>query len=167
MNQKNTFGVACKTCRRRGRKCDRRLPTCANCSLRGAKCEGYVLRWVNAVVERKSSSDRKMKASDHETKILPAEVVRPVRKSTSTEARRKVASSEDHQCQTRSTLNTAPQIHDYVTQSNCPAMQDKTSRGFRVRQEQSWAAPIATITTYDGLEDLVRYCTTIPRRCAY
>lgn len=53
MSRENLFGIACKICRRHGRKCDRRLPMCVNCSLRGAECEGYVLRWVNAAVERK------------------------------------------------------------------------------------------------------------------
>lgn len=37
------FGIACKTCRRRGRKCDQTLPKCMRC---GVECEGYPLRWV-------------------------------------------------------------------------------------------------------------------------
>ena len=39
-------GIACKTCRRRGRKCDRALPKCMSCHGRGVECEGYPLRWV-------------------------------------------------------------------------------------------------------------------------
>lgn len=39
-------GTACRTCRRRGRKCDRSLPTCQSCRDRGVLCEGYVLRWA-------------------------------------------------------------------------------------------------------------------------
>ncbi|KUJ17254.1 uncharacterized protein LY89DRAFT_696763 [Mollisia scopiformis] len=46
MSRADVFGTACKTCRRRGRKCDRSLPTCTSCSQRGVECEGYVLRWV-------------------------------------------------------------------------------------------------------------------------
>lgn len=39
------FGRACKTCRRRGRGCDRRLPTCNTCETNGLVCEGYLLQW--------------------------------------------------------------------------------------------------------------------------
>lgn len=39
------FGRACKTCRRRGRGCDRRLPTCSTCESNGLVCEGYLLQW--------------------------------------------------------------------------------------------------------------------------
>lgn len=39
-------GAACKTCRRRGRKCTRELPTCQTCKDRGLDCEGYVLKWA-------------------------------------------------------------------------------------------------------------------------
>ncbi|CAI7602582.1 unnamed protein product [Penicillium pancosmium] len=46
MTSKPQFGIACKTCRRRGRKCDRSLPECMSCHRRGAECEGYALRWV-------------------------------------------------------------------------------------------------------------------------
>ena len=37
--------TACRTCRRRGRKCDKLLPTCQSCNARGSPCEGYVTRW--------------------------------------------------------------------------------------------------------------------------
>ncbi|KAJ5713040.1 uncharacterized protein N7483_010221 [Penicillium malachiteum] len=39
------FGRACKTCRRRGRGCDRRMPSCNTCEASGQKCEGYLLQW--------------------------------------------------------------------------------------------------------------------------
>lgn len=39
-------GAACKTCRRRGRKCTRELPTCHSCKNRGLECEGYELKWA-------------------------------------------------------------------------------------------------------------------------
>ncbi|OQE44857.1 hypothetical protein PENCOP_c002G07470 [Penicillium coprophilum] len=39
------FGRACKTCRRRGRGCDRRMPSCSTCETNGLKCEGYLLQW--------------------------------------------------------------------------------------------------------------------------
>lgn len=46
MNIGSQSGIACKTCRRRGRKCDRTLPKCESCHGRGVECEGYPLRWV-------------------------------------------------------------------------------------------------------------------------
>lgn len=38
-------GTVCKTCRRRGKKCDKLLPECSTCVEKGIKCEGYVFRW--------------------------------------------------------------------------------------------------------------------------
>ncbi|KIW68114.1 hypothetical protein PV04_04081 [Phialophora macrospora] len=38
--------TACRTCRRRGRKCDKTLPTCQSCKDRSVVCEGYVTRWA-------------------------------------------------------------------------------------------------------------------------
>lgn len=46
MSPDRQSGIACKTCRRRGRKCDRALPKCISCHRRGVECEGYPLRWV-------------------------------------------------------------------------------------------------------------------------
>lgn len=39
-------GTACKTCRRRGRKCTKELPKCQSCLSKGITCEGYTLRWA-------------------------------------------------------------------------------------------------------------------------
>lgn len=39
-------GAACKTCRRRGRKCTRELPKCKSCLDKGIECEGYTLKWT-------------------------------------------------------------------------------------------------------------------------
>lgn len=38
-------GRACLTCRRRGRKCDKTLPSCRSCANRGLLCEGYIMQW--------------------------------------------------------------------------------------------------------------------------
>lgn len=46
MTSQPQSGIACKTCRRRGRKCDRTLPKCKSCQGRDVECEGYPLRWV-------------------------------------------------------------------------------------------------------------------------
>jgi hypothetical protein len=162
MSRENLFGIACKTCRRRGRKCDRRLPMCVNCSLRGVECEGYVLRWVNAAVGRESLADQTPEFPGHETNVLLAPDSRHPSKAKITKAR-KVANSTHSQRLPKSASNTEPQIHEHVNQSNRPTAQDTTSRGLCVRQQQSWIVPMVTMTAHDDLEDLVRYCTKIPR----
>lgn len=45
MANERYFGRACKTCRRRGRRCDRRMPSCNTCEASGQTCEGYLLQW--------------------------------------------------------------------------------------------------------------------------
>ncbi|KAK6826403.1 hypothetical protein RU639_005686 [Aspergillus parasiticus] len=45
MTSERYFGRACKTCRRRGRGCDRRMPSCNTCQTSGQTCEGYQLQW--------------------------------------------------------------------------------------------------------------------------
>ncbi|OBS28440.1 hypothetical protein FPOA_02378 [Fusarium poae] len=46
-------GTACIGCRRRGRKCDRKLPTCLSCEKRGVQCEGYVTKWPGVAARGK------------------------------------------------------------------------------------------------------------------
>lgn len=46
-------GISCKTCRRRGRKCDRTLPRCMSCHGRDVECEGYPLRWIGLTAKGK------------------------------------------------------------------------------------------------------------------
>lgn len=48
-------GVACITCRRRGRKCDKTHPACNACISRGRLCEGYLLRWLNTLPTKLSA----------------------------------------------------------------------------------------------------------------
>lgn len=162
MSRGNLFGIACKTCRRRGRKCDRRLPTCMNCSLRGTECEGYVLRWVNAAVEKESSTDQTLGSLDHETNVLLTPNMRHSTKAKGTKTRR-VTSSAHSRRLTRSAWNTEPQVHEHVARSNRPMMQVTTSRGFYERQQQNWIIPTIKMMAPDDFEDLIRYCTKIPR----
>jgi hypothetical protein len=42
----HTHPTACRTCRRRGRKCDKTLPSCQSCKDKSVVCEGYVTRWA-------------------------------------------------------------------------------------------------------------------------
>ncbi|KAF4452308.1 transcription factor [Fusarium austroafricanum] len=53
MSNAALHGTACIVCRRRGRKCDRTLPTCSNCEKRGVACEGYVTKWPGVAARGK------------------------------------------------------------------------------------------------------------------
>jgi len=48
-----THPTACRTCRRRGRKCDKTLPSCQSCKDRYVECEGYVTRWPGVAARGK------------------------------------------------------------------------------------------------------------------
>ncbi|KIX99263.1 uncharacterized protein Z520_04839 [Fonsecaea multimorphosa CBS 102226] len=48
-----THPTACRTCRRRGRKCDKTLPLCQSCKDRSVVCEGYVTRWTGVAARGK------------------------------------------------------------------------------------------------------------------
>ena len=49
----NKHGTACRTCRRRGRRCDKTLPACKACDQRRVQCEGYVTRWPGVAARGK------------------------------------------------------------------------------------------------------------------
>lgn len=53
MNPTSLHATACIGCRRRGRKCDRTLPTCLSCERRGVCCEGYVTKWPGVAARGK------------------------------------------------------------------------------------------------------------------
>lgn len=67
MTSKPQFGIACKTCRRRGRKCDRTLPMCMSCHRRGVECEGYALRWVGLAARGSMAGRTYQSATDDPT----------------------------------------------------------------------------------------------------
>lgn len=56
-------GAACKTCRRRGRKCTRELPKCSTCLTKGIECEGYALKWSGLASRGKLAGKSSMPAA--------------------------------------------------------------------------------------------------------
>ncbi|KIV88738.1 hypothetical protein PV10_08390 [Exophiala mesophila] len=56
-------GAACKTCRRRGRKCTRELPKCKSCLDKGIECEGYTLKWTGLASRGKLAGKTSMPKS--------------------------------------------------------------------------------------------------------
>lgn len=67
-------GSACKTCRRRGRKCTRELPHCKSCLDKGIECEGYALKWAGIASRGKLAG---------KTSLAPTEKVLPQRSRSS------------------------------------------------------------------------------------
>lgn len=67
MTSNSQFGIACKTCRRRGRKCDRTLPKCMSCHRRRVECEGYTLRWVGLAARGNLAGRTYQSATDDPT----------------------------------------------------------------------------------------------------
>jgi hypothetical protein len=53
MSHAALHATACIGCRRRGRKCDRTLPSCLSCENRGVACEGYVTKWPGVAARGK------------------------------------------------------------------------------------------------------------------
>lgn len=51
-------GTVCKTCRRRGKKCDKLLPECSTRVDKGIKCEGHVFRWSGVASRGKLAGKR-------------------------------------------------------------------------------------------------------------
>ncbi|KAK5024940.1 hypothetical protein LTS07_008318 [Exophiala sideris] len=69
-------GAACKTCRRRGRKCTRELPKCSTCLTKGIECEGYALKWSGLASRGKLAGKSSMSAasearSDRDRAVSP------------------------------------------------------------------------------------------------
>lgn len=65
-------GAACKTCRRRGRKCTRELPKCKSCLDKGIECEGYTLKWTGLASRGKLAGKTSMpKSKPTKPKAVP------------------------------------------------------------------------------------------------
>lgn len=163
MNRNGLFGVACKTCRRRGRKCDRRLPKCINCSLRGAECEGYTLRWVKVAVGRHHLEDQTMTTFEDETNVNVTPISPPL-SSAKTFKATKMVNPVQRRTKKKLASRTEFQIPDLVTRPERHDSQTTSSRGLRVQQQQPPIESLYTLMAHDGLEDLVRYCASISRR---
>ena len=159
MSRSNLFGIACKTCRRRGRKCDRNLPTCRSCSIRGVECEGYVLRWVDTAAGG-TSAGKINTAPGHETSLhlsLPS-------KAKLTKAEELVNSQHPHH-QTQIALKAKPlKIRKHVLESEGSSVHDTNPRAFFILRQQSRSILKFVGTVSDDLGGFVKYCMKTPRR---
>jgi hypothetical protein len=167
MSRHNLFGTACKNCRRRGRKCDRSLPTCTSCSLRGVVCEGYVLRWVDAGA-RAGLAGQTRTAPEHGTNLHLAQQ----RPTPSTAKTPRVGGVENgsrprppYQAKVASKADT-PEFHPYIAERSYSNARDTDSEAISLLRQQDWSIPIIVGTACDNLGGLVEYCTKPLRRVA-
>ena len=147
MSQNNLFGIACKACRRRGRKCDRSLPTCMSCSLRGVECEGYVFRWVDASA-RGTLAGQTYTTSYRETHLHLGQELSTPNKAKTTKA---------------DGVENSPHP-EHVTGSECSSVHDTKSRAISILRQQSRSITMIVGIASDDLGGLVKYCTEILRR---
>ena len=160
MGRNNVFGIACKTCRRRGRKCDRSLPTCTNCSLRGVVCEGYVLRWVDANVGGSSTGQTYTTPVPDNDLHLAQKRRAPSKPRTAPTGARGVESPPHphHEAQLVSNAE-PPEYHAYVAGSEGSSTHDVDCEDISILRQQNWSILAVVGTGRDGLEGFVEYCT--------
>ncbi|KAF2670968.1 hypothetical protein BT63DRAFT_453340 [Microthyrium microscopicum] len=161
MSQANVFGTACKTCRRRGKKCDRSLPTCTSCSKRGVTCEGYNFRWVG-VAARGPLAGQAKPVADDEVDSTPA---RKQRRSQVVETpdidpdinhgEQLQGNNSDQAMVTSST--TSPESHTHIFESPASSAEDNDSQATAIFRQQNWSVSNVLELTGDSLEGLVQY----------
>jgi hypothetical protein len=140
MSQTGVFGTACKTCRRRGRKCDRSLPTCKSCSERGVKCEGYVLRWVG-VAARGPLAGQTYPATNQGVDL----------RLTENSQAKAIANAK------------SPETHTHVAEDPSPGPHKESSQAITTLRQQNWDISSVVEMSGDNLEGLVEYCTRSPK----
>ncbi|KAF4955910.1 hypothetical protein FSARC_11725 [Fusarium sarcochroum] len=100
MSHATLHATACIGCRRRGRKCDRTLPTCLSCEKRGVACEGYVTKWPG-VAARGKLAGKSIPVADSSVAITEAS-------SAPTRARQRKARLPSGSTDANDNLSTGP-----------------------------------------------------------
>jgi len=167
MSREAVFGTACKTCRRRGRKCDRTLPTCMSCRNRGVLCEGYVTRWVG-VAARGKLAGQTSPVSDDRDASCPRQ---PVSTRSRLPSRRTNFCRGKppnptlcHKAITPSTpgVHTGRVFDESKDDSIDSSPSDASPNEMLIRRRRSWNLPIHVTRSCDNLEGLIGYCTRTP-----
>jgi hypothetical protein len=165
MSRNNLFGVACRTCRRRGRKCDRSLPTCMRCRRRGVECEGYVLRWVTVdAAARGTLAGQTYTAPDLETDLHLAPELRTPSKANTTKAHGVENSPHPHQHSKVASKAELPEIHEHVTECSSFSPQNIESRAISAQRQENLSIPIAVGIVRDNLGGFIEYCIKTHRQ---
>ena len=166
MSRDALFGIACKTCRRRGRRCDRTLPTCLSCKKRGVLCEGYVTRWVGVAARGKLAGQIPLAVDGGDGNVKGP--VGPRKRSLS---RGRPAGSP--LCPQASTLSTPDvdadrDIRAFDTlKDNCdvslrPIYREVSLNELSLRHRRGLGYSINATPSCDELEGLVGYCIASP-----
>jgi Fungal Zn(2)-Cys(6) binuclear cluster domain len=168
MSRNNLFGVACRTCRRRGRKCDRSLPTCMSCRLRGVECEGYVLRWVAVdAAARGTLAGQTYTAPDQGTDSHPTLELRTPRKAKTTKAHGVDDFLHPHQQVKIGSKAEPPETNEHVTECSSSSPQNVESRAISIQRQANLRTPLiwGIPAVRDNLGRLIEYCIKTRRRC--
>ena len=156
MEQTELFGTACKTCRRRGRKCDRSLPTCTSCRQRGVHCEGYILRWVG-LAARGRLANQTHTANLHEAAFVPAGRRQPSRKGGES-----IDNVESARQAGNGRARVAPALESRKVGTPNPGniahTQETGSQDNTILRQQALSLSNIVETNDDNLQVLVEYC---------
>lgn len=153
MSGRNLFGIACRTCRRRGRKCDRVLPTCMSCRLRGVECEGYAFRWITVNDAARGTASA---APIQEIGMHPAlEVRNPSRRHGARHPRRPARVSEEAEL---------PELNQNVTEFSTLHPEKMESGVIPAKRQRDWGIPMTKGIAHDELGGFVEYCMEPERR---
>lgn len=167
MSQKASFPTACKTCRRRGKKCDRTLPSCMSCTQRGVPCEGYVTRWVGVAARGKLAGETLPNSRKKESKRLRQSSSAQLTSHLTAEASRNpedVASSTPESIHTTVPLpagdhqGSACRKHENAVDNNSPPTTVRHRYWFLTAQQRAPRICINALPDADNLQDLIRYC---------
>lgn len=168
MYQKAAFPTACKTCRRRGRKCDRTLPTCMSCTERGVLCEGYVMRWVGVAARGKLAGETFSSSSKKGTKrsrrSAPSNSISPFTQQRLRSCRGQVEDRSDSLSETTPARTEAldscilnKQRH-HNDGSPLPKAKGPSPDGLSIIRQKGYDLSILTMPYSDNLRGLIDYC---------
>jgi hypothetical protein len=154
MTSKPQFGIACKTCRRRGRKCDRTLPKCMSCHRRGVECEGYTLRWVGLAARGSMAGRTYQSATDDPTPRKEQASVSLVSKNDDSYVRYVLP----QRLNAARVLGRESYAHQYSHSANFTSSGDGTTIHLaKSPRRPTWTMPAALLPT-DSLQVFVNYC---------
>lgn len=157
MNRNGVFGTACKTCRRRGRKCDRTLPTCVSCYQRGVECEGYVLRWVGAAA-RGNMAGQAYQSSTCDPVGAPRRR-RPSARSAKTDDGSDITYRPPQYRKTETTLEgKSGEYRDGSLVYPPPNDKETELQAITLLRQRNWKIPVVVAPPCDNLKALIGYC---------
>lgn len=159
--------TACKTCRRRGKRCDRSFPACMSCTQRGVKCEGYVTRWVGLAARGRLAGEILPNSRKKDSKRLRhSSLAQPALNSTAEASRRDedLASSSPESI-SFTVSSPAEDHHDSVSRKHDSTVENISSLTAVCRrnpppmaQQREPRIYMNALPDADYLQGLIQYC---------